>query len=238
MSRWFFIFMGFAFLAVALAGFGPSYVFRLAQGEINFPLKVHLHAVLMFGWLGLFILQAGLIRRRNLKLHRTLGVVAVPWFVLIMLVSVFVSVQGLLAPVPPPLERLLDNIFFLQLCAFVLAPALFVLALRTRKTAPQQHKRYMFFLTFFLIEAAASRMTWLPGMADDDTFLLAQYAYLDLLLVPLVVFDLRVLGRLNRATVTGLVLLGSYQLIALMVWDSAWWLSTVNGIEAALGGVG
>lgn len=236
MQRWFFTGMGLVFLAVAIAGFGPSFVFRIVRGEFGFPVRVYLHAVVMFGWLGLYITQSALIASRNLRVHRTLGAIGTVWFVFVMATAFAVSFVGLLTPHPPALEQLIDNIFFLQLCAFIIVPTFMALALAARRTRPADHKRYMYFLTFFLIEAAASRMTWLPGLGSDDAFLFFQYAWLDLLLVPLVLFDLKTLGRLSQATVIGGAILLAYQAIALLVWDSSWWLATVNAFEAMLAG--
>ena len=191
----------------------------------------------MFGWLFLFIAQAMLIGRGNFQLHRMLGLASIPFFVALMASAILLSVNGLLKPLPPPVERLIDNIFFLQIWAIVLTPVFYWLAITARRNNPEHHKRYMLLLTFFLIEAAASRMTYLPGMDSNATFLVAQYFYLDLLLLPLFIFDIRTLGRVSQATLIGVSILLTYQVIAMLVWDSAWWLNTVNVIEAWFGGV-
>ncbi len=227
--------MGLVFLAVALAGFGPSFVFPVFSGDFDFPFRVYAHAIIMFGWLFLYIAQAGLIAAHRHRLHKALGLSSVVIFPALMISIVTISVNSVLAPVPPPVEILLDNIFFLQLVAFFLTPVFFVLALAARRKRPDHHKRYMYFVTFFLLEAAASRMTFLPGMADNSTFLKAQYFYLDVfLLTPLLIYDFRTLGRLSRATVIGLVIFAVYQAIALLVWYSPWWTEVMAWIEPAL----
>ncbi len=234
-TKTFFLTMGWLFLLVAVIGFGPSFIFLLIQGDFDHPTHVYIHALFTFGWLILFIVQASLIGSRRLSLHKKLGIASTGLFVALMLSAISVSINGLLKPLPPRIEHLIDNIFFLQLCVFVLAPTFFVLALKERHKRPEHHKRYMYLLTFFLIEAAASRMTYLPGVGNEDTFLIAQYLYLDLLLIPLLVYDLRTLGRLSQATIIGIGILLSYQTLAVLVWDSHWWISTVNSIEAVLG---
>ncbi|MAP95358.1 MAG: hypothetical protein CMK07_10445 [Ponticaulis sp.] len=223
--------MGVLFLLVALIGFGPSFVLPLLGGKFDFSAHVWLHAIIMFGWLALYITQASLISGRNPGLHCRLGGLSVALFLAIMASAIFVSVNGLLKPLPLPVERLIDNIFFLQLVSFFIAPLLYVLGWQARRKHPQYHKRYMLLLTFYLIEAAASRMTWLPGMADPDKFLIPQYLYLDALLIPLIVFDWRTLGHISRATILGVGLLLIYQVIAVLVWNSPLWLSTVDGLE-------
>jgi len=233
-DKYFFALMGVAFLIVAIIGFGPSFVFPLFAGDFDHAPRIYLHAVLTFGWLFLFISQSTLIKSKNYRLHKAFGLASIPLFIALMTSAVALSVNGLLKPLPPPIEKLIDNIFFLQLCAFVLTPLFYLLALTTRKRNLEHHKRYMLLLTFFLIEAAASRMTYLPGMGSDTTFLTAQYFYLDLLLVPLFRFDIRTLGRVSRATMTGISILLFYQIVAILVWDSEGWLHIVNKLEAML----
>ncbi len=97
------------------------------------------------------------------------------------------------------------------------------MAIRARTNRTDDHKRYLLLLTFFLIEAAASRIKWLPGMSSDAYWYIFQYLYLDLFLVILVIYDLRVAGRLARATKVGLIVFLLYQLVVIAVWDSETW---------------
>ena len=227
-DRVFFPIMGLAFLGISLAGFWPSFVVPLADGNPGFRSAIYLHAVIMFGWLATFIVQASLPGRGGLRLHMRIGKLAVGLFVAVWLSSIYMSVTSFFGPVPPPIRSLISNLFFLQIVAWVLSPILFVLAIRNRARSTEDHKRYMMLLTFFLIEAAMSRIRWLPGMGFEDPFFIFQYVYLDLFLVLLALYDWFSLGRLAKATVFGLVVFPVYQLIAVTVWDSAFWLGTTE----------
>src|SRR6266550_7517516 len=66
------VFYFFGLLALALAGFWPTYFVPKFEADWH----VHLHGVAMFLWVLLLIAQAGLVRARQLPLHRALGKVS------------------------------------------------------------------------------------------------------------------------------------------------------------------
>jgi len=78
--------MGLAFLAVALVGFSTTFFIPLARGRFEAPPLIHVHGVLLFGWLLFFIGQALLIRNRSLSLHRRLG-----WYGCALCLAIVVS---------------------------------------------------------------------------------------------------------------------------------------------------
>jgi hypothetical protein len=67
----FFFTMACIMAATIIAGFG----FNLVTGRSSFtmPWLVHVHAWVMMGWLGLYVLQNSLIFAGNVALHRRLG---------------------------------------------------------------------------------------------------------------------------------------------------------------------
>ncbi len=233
-SYMFFAAMGVLFLLVSIIGFGPSFLIPALAGEASFPLPVVVHSVIMFGWLLLFIGQAALASSGPSRLHKYLGIGSMVLFVLVMVSSVTLSVANFLEDLPGPIESYLDSIFFLQLWAFVLMPLFYWLGYRQRRRSPDEHMRYMLLFTFVLIEARASRITFLPGMGSDATFIYAQYAYLDLMLIPLFIYDWKQLDHISRATIIGCGILLFYQLTAMAVWGSDYWLSTADSLDAWL----
>lgn len=233
-SYLFFAVMGVAFLAVAILGFGPSFLLPIWTGKFDFSVAVIVHAIIMFGWLGLFIVQALLASRGPSRVHKYLGIASLLLILSIMLSAVTLSIANFLQELPQPIEARLDSIFFLQLWAFALTPLLFWLGYRERRRAPEKHMRYMLLLTFFLIEAAASRITFLPGMGDDATFIYAQYIYLDLMLIPLFVHDWKRLQRITAATFVGCSILLFYQFTAMVMWDNELWLNISDHLDSWL----
>jgi uncharacterized membrane protein YozB (DUF420 family) len=59
-----------------LGGFGLDMVQKAAKGKLDYPLIIHVHAVVFGGWLILLTVQMLLIRRGDYATHRKLGVVA------------------------------------------------------------------------------------------------------------------------------------------------------------------
>ena len=75
----FFFRLTLAFLAIAVAGFSTTYLLPLARGAMHAPWVVHLHGVLVFGWLGLLIGQSLLVQRGRIAWHRRIGPYAAAW---------------------------------------------------------------------------------------------------------------------------------------------------------------
>jgi hypothetical protein len=71
--NFFLAYVGLIWLAV-LAGFGPELVRHLTNHEAPYPIAVHVHAIATVGWLTLLTCQVVLIRRREVTLHRKLGI--------------------------------------------------------------------------------------------------------------------------------------------------------------------
>lgn len=227
-DRLFFPLMGLLFAGVAVAGFWPSFVGPVSSGSLDFPVAIVIHAVVMFGWLGVFITQAALPGAGKVRLHKRIGYASFGLFFALMISSVTLSVTSFSGALPPAVRLLVNNLFFLQIVAWVLTPVLFILAIRARTGSTADHKRYMLLLTFFLIEAAASRIKWLPGMSSDEYWIVFQYLYLDVFLLILVVYDFKTIGRLAHATKVGLLIFLIYQGVAVALWDTELWQASAG----------
>jgi hypothetical protein len=114
----FFLTMACVMAASIVAGFSMN----LAMGisSFNVPLMVHIHAFVMFGWVGLYLLQNTLIFADNVALHRRLGWLSAIWLPAILVLGMMMtrwSVQQ--HGVPPFLEVnefLFSNPLLLLLC--------------------------------------------------------------------------------------------------------------------------
>jgi hypothetical protein len=76
--------------AIIVAGFS----LQLAMGRSSFasPLRVHLHAVVMFGWVVLFVTQNALVSSGSLALHRRLGWIGAAWVVAMVVMGFVVTI--------------------------------------------------------------------------------------------------------------------------------------------------
>lgn len=92
-ERRFFLYLSLAMSAVIVAGFSLN----LAMGRSSFavPAIYHLHAVIFFGWVVLFNVQAGLIAGNNRTLHRRLGILALGYAPMMAIFGVAMMITAL-----------------------------------------------------------------------------------------------------------------------------------------------
>jgi hypothetical protein len=78
-------------MALTLVG---GFSLQLAAGRSSFgaPLHVHLHAIVFFGWVMLYVLQNALVTRGSIGLHRKLGWLASGWALAMVFVGLFTNV--------------------------------------------------------------------------------------------------------------------------------------------------
>ena len=69
----YFLIMAWIAVFAAVAGFATTFILPMARGSFKAPFVVHLHGMFAFGWIGFFLLQTILVRKKNLRLHRKLG---------------------------------------------------------------------------------------------------------------------------------------------------------------------
>lgn len=91
-ERFFFI------MACVIAGtIAAGFSLHLAMGRSSFalPLIYHVHALVFFGWLALFIAQSRLVSSGNVALHRRLGMLSVLWIPLMLVVGMMMTLASL-----------------------------------------------------------------------------------------------------------------------------------------------
>jgi hypothetical protein len=216
--RHFFAALAAFYAAVALAGFLPSYL-RFRAGALDLSWAAHVHGALMAGWLALLVTQAWLPAAGRLDVHRRLGA-ATSAFAAIIWVSMIAVALRQIAVAAPPKGHFLFNILLLQIQAILLFPLFFAWAVAVRRR-PGWHKRLMVITMIVPLGAAVDRMAWLPVGGVEGQW--PYFLYLDLLIVPLAVFDLVSIRRLHPATVTGGGLLLASQLAVTLLWGTAAW---------------
>lgn len=186
-----------AMAAVMVAGFS----LQLAMGRSSFgaPLRVHAHAVIFFGWIGLFLTQAGLAARGDFTRHRLLGQIAALWLVAMVAAGLTVTVALVQAGRAP---------FFFYPQQFLIADPVNLLAFVGLTLAALQHRRQRDWHMRLQICAFASVMA--PGVGRLLPMpLLSPYAFEAAALVPLVfpligmARDRKRLGRVHPAWLWG-----------------------------------
>ena len=236
--RAFFVGLGLFAIAIALIAFVPEY-WRSAAGRFPIPLPLHLHGALMAAWLATFVLQALLVSRGQVTLHRTIGPWAVGLGVAVWGSMVFVAVRRLVVH-PLPLEwagydELLQDVY--TDTTFI---ALLLWAIYERRR-PAWHKRLLAVAIFVTLLAPVERLEWLPELGIG--FIWASALWLDLgVVAALVGYDLILARRLHPATMGGLALLLAAQATTVLAWGSAPWrhfaFLAAHALRSAFGGEG
>jgi len=208
-ERRFFLGMAAAMVVLTFAGFAPSYYLSGAFGGPRLSLLVHVHGAVFTLWMLLYAIQTGLISAGRADIHRIVGpaavlvaVAMVPLGIATAIITKQVTAAAHLPPQGPPLIFPLGAILtFAVLTAWAVA-------MRKRSA---WHKRLMLLGTLAILTtplARVTRFTHLPLTPPLGGMVLT-----DVLLVALVAYDLRALGRLHAATKWG----GAFFLVTQLV---------------------
>ncbi len=203
--RYFFVALAVSYALVAVGGFAPE-LFR--GPDLAHPLIAYMHGTLMSAWLLLLIVQTSLAASGVLKWHRTLGLASIGLATLIW-VSMGVASVAQLSKFP------FYDTLLTQLYVMVLFALFFVWGVLARRDA-SSHKRLLMLATLVLLQAAVDRMDWLPGFGSPEFWPYAMQ--LDVLIVPLFVFDFVSIKRIHPITLigTGAILAGQAAISLIM----------------------
>ncbi|GAA5080632.1 hypothetical protein [Lysobacter panacisoli] len=149
-----------ALLALAVAGFWPSYVRRFGEADA----VTHLHAGLMLSWFAMLFVQPWLVRTRRMALHRTVGKFSYVLVPMIVLTCVWLSRLRMGAATPQSLG-FQSFILYLALSASTILLISWALAIAYRHDTAL-HARYMVGTAFTLIDPALARLlaTTMPSL--------------------------------------------------------------------------
>jgi O-antigen/teichoic acid export membrane protein len=182
-----------ALLPIFIAGFWIPYLSEISAFDPSITPPVHIHAVLLFAWVGLLVVQPLAIRYRAFSVHRLLGKAS---YVLMALIVPFT-----LAMISKEYhEKLLGGKSatsalqeeFVSAAQLVVTVAMYVLAIiRIQKRDVPAHMRYMICIALFLLPAGLSRTL---GYWFDMRQVASQtisLAVIEACLAALIVFDIR-----------------------------------------------
>lgn len=246
-DRWIFVGMAAWYIFLALVGFIPDSMMKIGMVQAGlrppFPLVLHMHAVLMGGFLLFLLSQSWLVATGRASFHRRIGplggllagALVIVGFVLAP--TMYHQVQGGLAVAPPEahpqiqtLLLRLDNILLLQMQAGILFSLFVVLGLRNRARDPGMHKRLMIFAPAMAMGAAFARMTWLPHTIPDSPLSILACQWLAL--TPLFVWDVTRNRRIHPAYLLLVALYLPFNLLALSLWDTPFWHDIARWVMA------
>jgi hypothetical protein len=243
LDRWIYVITAALFVAIALAGFIPSSLAKLAAVQAGarppFPLVMHLHAILMGTFLMLLLAQTLLVATGRCALHRTLGLsamVVAPALVIVGFLLVWTNyhlaweaAQGAAPQAQLPLSQrvsLIDNVMLLQIRVGILFPILLTIGLFARGRNDGLHKRMMILATASALGAATTRIPWLPTTMPADPISLDLFTLVAL--APMIVWDLLRNRSVHRAYWIWLAFFLPGIAVVQSLWDTPYWHATVR----------
>src|SRR3546814_18709982 len=116
--------------AVIVAGFSVNLV--LGRSTFAVPLAYHVHAVVFFGWVALYLAQNRLVATNNIRLHRTLGLLAFPLAPLMVLLGTVIIITALRC-LGGPLFSVQNEFIFRHPMPLMLLGAVDIVALSLRR---------------------------------------------------------------------------------------------------------
>lgn len=197
-----------------------------ARGMVDLPAVpkwVHLHAILMLGWLGILVTQNLLIQRSKIALHRKIGWLGGGLALMICVTGLYTGYMAVQLQRFPPF---FSNAYFLALTftELVVFAIMVVWAIMLRRQT-QWHRRIMFGATIIALEPTFGRLLPMPLLGDwgEWLILVCQLVFV----VVLARHDRKISGHIHPATlasgaivtvvhvvITGLSLFPPFQRIA------------------------
>lgn len=214
-----------AALAIAFAGFAPTYYLKAFSGAPELTAIKHLHGIVMSAWLVLFFVQARLVATGRTPAHRQLGILGAIVAVAVVGVGLAASIAsgraGFAPPGIPPLVFIAIPVGDMVAFAGLVGAALW---LRKRGA---WHKRLMLVATLSMLTPAIARLLIMLGMAPIPPLF---FGIVDLLILACALYDWRRNTRFHPAFAAGLgflafVQVGRLALAQTQAWtDFAKWL--------------
>lgn len=237
-DRWIFVFMAVWFIAIALAGFIPSSLFKIAAVRAGerppFPLVLHFHAVLSGSFLLLLLAQTWLMATGRGMLHKQLGLLGIAIAVALVVVGVILvpttfhpvweaahsAMPGAAARFVGRDQFLLNNLL-LQLRPGALFALFLAIGVAVRSRNPGLHKRMMILATAMALGAAISRIPLLPSTIPASP--LSLDLYLLAAVSPMFVWDVVRNRRVHAAYSIWFGIWLPVSAATYLAWDTPWW---------------
>ena len=223
----FFFWMAAVCVLLAFGGFTPTYFMPLAEGslrEVN--AAVHIHGTLFFGWTLLLLYQTSLVAQRRTARHRAIGMagiaVATAMLIFGLLVNLLANAGRLEAG---DTARAYRSVYLGWSSMVLFAPMVFLAIRNVAK--PDVHKRLMLLATCATLGAATARL-YLPLFDFELVPRPLALGTVDAIVVAMLVYDWRTLGRPHRVTLIGGSALLLIQLLQAPVIATEGWHAFVH----------
>jgi hypothetical protein len=209
-DRYFYFMMALVIAAVVIYGFSHTINENLIHPPYPRPLILYFHAGIFAGWVVLLMTQSALVRARNVRLHRKLGLCALA---LAIAIPIFGIATGVAMARFNTLHGSADAREFLIVPFFDMVAFTIIvgLAIAWRKR-PEYHRRLMLLATCALTIAAFNRF---PASIVPDNW---GYAAVDVLILFGVGRDWFVTKRIHPVYLYGLPIMILGQALTMYIY--------------------
>lgn len=147
------------FLLLVFWTFARTYFLKFLFGTPALPTLLHVHAVVMTGWVVLLAVQSALVNARRVGWHRRLGVFGAGWAALLVVVGSVTTVHAAAREVRghTPMAAPQIVITTLDLAQMALFAAFVAIAIWQRRRT-DLHKRLMFLTIVCMLPDALARL--------------------------------------------------------------------------------
>jgi hypothetical protein len=225
-DAWFFPTIVAVIWLIMLTGFVPEVVQRAMGTAKPYPLVIHAHAIVFFGWLVFLASQVALIRTGNVAWHRRMGIAGA---VLAAAVAVFgpaaaFTMQMAHEARQPPQFLAIQLLNIAAFVAFVAAGFAF-------RHDAAAHKRLMLVATLALIGAGFGRVVrLLTGGPAPFTLIPGVYVATNVLLLAIALYDYRTRGRVHPVFIVAACAMFGVELLAGLLLRSPAWIEFTRAL--------
>jgi hypothetical protein len=257
-SRYFYAWMAMTCFAIAVIGFMPTYFVPLAQGQFKSEPVVHIHGLILFAWVSLFVTQTWLVAKGGTLAHRSwgmLGVAIMGALTIVVLWIVSMRLQQATSPgIPAQLTADVRAFEWVTVSGLLFIVPCFILAIVKLKQA-ETHKRLMLLLTISMLGAPIARWflvflapppdpnapvyllpNGLPAPAVPPVEVAVPPALIgDILWIIAMIYDWRTQGRVHPVYIFGGGIMLLLQVTVGPVGHSAAWQAVAGAIGHLMG---
>lgn len=236
----FFVWLSWLFLFIAFAGFWPTYWAPLLSGEFTGKPVLHVHALAMLAWTGLYAWQVSQVATGRIQDHRNWGMLGIALITLVAVTVVLAAINSIKAAEGIGMADQARTFSIVSLSGITLILGLIALAVRFVHK-PDVHKRLMTLSFVPLLEAPMAR-PYMVLLAPPDAIgpppvyvTILPSLTINLIIVAMLVFDKRTLGRFHPATVWGGLSIVAVQVLCLPLSETPVWMAIARFVESLAG---
>lgn len=239
-TRWFYVGMAAACVAIAFGGFVPTYWARLARGSFDGGPLLHWHGMLFFSWTLFFLVQTLFVATGRVTNHRNWGLFGISLATAMAISVVIAAIRSIKVAETIAMGDEARRFAIVSLSGLVLFATFFTLAI-VNVRRPESHKRYLLVAMVPLMQASIARIFLTlfapPGVAGPPPVFVAlpPGLLMDGLIVAGMIYDWRTRGRPHPVYVAGLAANVAVQVLCIPLAGTAAWMAIARAVESLAG---